>query len=78
MDNIFIVNPSVSSADIRDAIHNRLTKTQAITASLLTNHGGSAELPSRFIYGSVWAVDEYLGELEQLFEILNKRTMPNS
>lgn len=59
--------------DIQDAIDERLTKAQAITACLLANNGGLSELPYSQIYAVVWMVDSLLEELEYLFEKLNKK-----
>ena len=66
MNNTFIINQSITSLGIKDAIIERLTKAQAITSCLLANQGGESELPYRSIYGVVWAVDGLLGELDEL------------
>ena len=72
MDNHLILNQSITSFDIQDEIHERLTKAQAITSCLLANQGGEVEIPYRSIYGVVWTVDGLLEELEQLFARLDK------
>ncbi len=71
MDNTFILNTSIDSLGIKDAIHERLTKAQAITSCLLANCGEEAELPYMCIYGVIWAVDSYLEELDCLFAKLD-------
>lgn len=75
MDNTFILNPSVNTMDIKDAIDERLTKAQAITSCLLANNGGSSELPYSEIYAVVWAVDSLLEELQQLLEKLQRKIL---
>lgn len=72
MNNTFILNPSIDTLGIKDAINERLTKAQAITSCLLANQCGQTELPYRSIYGVVWMIDALLEELEQLFGKLDK------
>ncbi len=72
MDNTFILNPSITAMDIKDAIDERLTKAQAITSCLLANNGGESELPHSQVYAVVWMIDTLLEELERLFVKLNK------
>jgi len=72
MDKTFILNASIDTLGIKDAINERLTKAQAITSCLLANQGGQVELPYRSLYGVVWMIDALLEELEQLFGKLDK------
>jgi hypothetical protein len=67
MDNTFILNPSLDTLDIKDAIDERLTKAQAITSCLLANSSGDSDLPYNEIYAVVWMIDALLEELDQLF-----------
>ncbi len=71
MDNIFNLHSDMSDLNIKDAIHERLTKAQAITASLLASNECIAGLPNKFIFGAIWAVDDYLCEIRMLCEHLN-------
>jgi len=72
MDNTFILNPSIDSLGIKDAIHERLTKARSIVSCLMAGNDRIAELHNRFIYGTFWTVDGLLNELEQLQERLEK------
>jgi hypothetical protein len=65
MDHIFLLNPSVTSSDIQEAIHKRLTQLRSITNSLLL---GNEEITNSASYGAVWAIDSLLDELRVLCE----------
>jgi phage tail protein X len=66
MDNTFILNPSIDSLDIKDAIYERLIKARSITSCLLAGNDGIAELGNKYFYGAILALDDYLEELESL------------
>lgn len=66
MDNTFILNPSIDTLDIKDAIYERLIKAKAITACLLTANDGISELANKYFYGAILAIDDYLEEIDFL------------
>ena len=67
MNKTFVLNPSLSSHDINDAIQERISKSQAITTCLLA--ADNLFDPNRnCLYGVIWTLDSYLNELEILVE----------
>lgn len=73
MDNIFILNPSADDLDIKDAIDERLSKAQAIISCFMANNTSDMELPRNKIFDTIWAVDDYLNEIEYLNNCLSER-----
>ena len=74
MDNIFILNPAVSSFDIKDAIDERLNKVQAIISCFMANNTSDMELPRNKIFNTIWAIDDYLDKISYLNNYLNSRS----
>jgi len=66
MDNTFILNLSITSLEIKDAIDERLIKARAIASCLLSQDNGYHELKYNAFHGAVWAIDDYLDEIEYL------------
>lgn len=66
MDNIFILNPSVTILNIKDAIDERLTKARAIANCLLTQDCNHYESNNSILHGAIWTIDDYLSEIECL------------
>lgn len=72
MDNIFILNPSVTTLNLKNAIDERLLKAKAIAACLLSQDYAHHKPNNSSILGAIWAIDEYLDEIEYLGNRLNK------
>jgi len=70
METIFVLNPSVSVLNIKDAIHERLSKAASVTSCLLACKGGQASLSDQLMYGAIWAIDGYLQDIDGLYERL--------
>jgi len=66
MDNIFSLKPSITPLEIKDAIDERLIKARAIANCLLAQDYSYNEPSSSAIHGAVWAIDDYLREIECL------------
>ena len=66
MDNIFILNPSVTDLDLKDAIDESFLKIKAITVCLLATRDGINELDQETMYNLIWLVDDYLDEIDLL------------
>ena len=72
MDNIFILNPSITILNLKDAIDERLIKARAIASCLLSQDNGHHEPSYNALHGAIWAIDDYLDEIEHLENKLNK------
>jgi len=66
MDSIFILNPSITALNLRDAIDERLIKARAIASCLLSQDYNHYEPSKGALHGAVWAIDDYLDEIEYL------------
>ena len=67
MDDIFIINPNANILEMRDAVDDRLNKAQAVVDCLLAgNSGGDIELRDKIICKAIWAIKDYLSEIELL------------
>ncbi|MGD9107686.1 MAG: hypothetical protein PVI75_00760 [Gammaproteobacteria bacterium] len=64
MDNIFLLNPSLSELDLQDAIDERFIKIQAIISGLLATQEGELELDRDTIYQMIWAIQDFTDEIE--------------
>lgn len=64
MDNIFLLNPSLSELDLQDAIDERFIKIQTIISSLLATQEGELELDRDIIYQMVWIIQDFTDEIE--------------
>jgi len=72
MDNIFTLNPSITPLEVKDAIDERLIKARAIANCLLSQDNAYHEPSYSALHGAIWAIDDYLDEIEQLGNRLNK------
>jgi hypothetical protein len=70
MENVFIINPSLSALDALDAFHRKLEQTQAISDcfALLGNN-----VDQQMFLGGFGVVSDLLDDLKQLDEVLVKR-----
>jgi hypothetical protein len=66
MDNIFVLNPSATVLNIRDAIDERLIKAKSIATCLLSQDSTHYESSYTLLHGAIWAIDDYLDEIEYL------------
>ncbi|MGD9152155.1 MAG: hypothetical protein PVG30_00645 [Gammaproteobacteria bacterium] len=73
MDNTFILNPSATILNLRDAIDERLMKAKSIATCLLSQdqtHYASSYAP---LHGAIWAINDYLDEIEYFEEKIKER-----
>lgn len=68
MTKIFIINPAAIRANLQDAIDERITKIKSITASLLL--ADETCLDYQTMYGTIWAIDGLLDEVDALYQRL--------
>lgn len=68
MDNVFILNPSADSLDIKDTISDKLTKAQAITSCFISNYCNEATLNQETIINLIWTINDLLEELAYLIK----------
>jgi len=66
MDNVFILNPSITVLSLKDAIDERLLKAKAIAACLLSQDYANHKPSNSSILGAIWAINDYLDEIENL------------
>jgi len=66
MDSIFIIKPSITVSELKEAIDNRLIKARAISSCLLSQDRGYHEPSNSSLHGAIWAIDDYLCEIEYL------------
>ncbi len=68
--SIFIVNPKATDSDIDTAFSDRLTQARGICQYAINSSisGNGNFLPNTF-----WAIDELIGDAEQLYEELSDR-----
>lgn len=74
MENPSISNPSFSSINIKDVISSKIQQSKAILTSVMfATEFIPAEmaLDSHTIYHALWAVDDYLADIELLFNQLS-------
>lgn len=71
MDNIFVINPSVTALDLRNAVSERLIKARSITAYLLNDD--NYKLNYSLSYGAILAINDYLSEIECIEDELVKK-----
>lgn len=74
MDNIFILKPSIVTLEIKAAINERLMKARAIASCLLSQDYSCHEPSNNALHGAVWAIDDYLNEIEELENQLNLKS----
>lgn len=69
MSDVFVLNSYLDTQTVKDAIYERLTKAHAIVALMLSN----SELccSDRVLHGVVWALNDYLEQVEKLFDFLS-------
>lgn len=65
MDNIFILNPTATTLDIQEAIHQRLTQLKSVVNCLLVNN---QELGVYGSFGIIWSIDNLVNQLDVLCE----------
>lgn len=70
MDNAFILNPSITALKLKNAIDERLLKAKAIAASLLSQDLANNRPSNSSILGAIWAINDYLDEIEYLSDKL--------
>lgn len=73
MDSIFILNPFATALNLKDAIDERLIKARAIANCLLSQDDNHYEPSKGALHGAVWAIDDYLDEVEHLENRLKER-----
>ena len=66
MDNIFIINPSATISALKNAVEERLIKVRAITSCLLCQDHSYRAASSSTLHGTIWAIDNYIDEIERL------------
>lgn len=70
MEQLNHLNAEVSSADLNDAIYSKLQKSKAILTSVMFAsefiRSDTTVLDNHTIYHALWAVEEYLAEIENL------------
>lgn len=66
MDNVFILNPSVTRLDLINAIDVRVLQTKSIIASLMACDNQSSYITFEMLHGVLWALNDYLIEIELL------------
>ncbi len=69
MENTFVINPSANTDSIVDTLYEKTAQAKAIVECIL---GAilSKELENNLLYGAMWAVDSYLGQIKELQEWL--------
>ena len=55
-----------NTLSLKDAIDERLIKARAIVNCLLSQDNGYHALKYNALHGAVWAIDDYLDEIEYL------------
>ncbi|MGD9153862.1 MAG: hypothetical protein PVG30_09520 [Gammaproteobacteria bacterium] len=74
MDNILVLKSPTSSLEIKDAIDERLIKARAIAGCLLTQDNSCYESNNSILHGTIWAIDDYLSEIEDLANNLMQKS----
>ncbi|MGD9153684.1 MAG: hypothetical protein PVG30_08570 [Gammaproteobacteria bacterium] len=64
MDNIFLLNPSLSELDLQDATDERFIKIRAIISGLLATQEGELKLDRDIIYQMIWTIQDFTDEIE--------------
>ncbi|MGD9153112.1 MAG: hypothetical protein PVG30_05610 [Gammaproteobacteria bacterium] len=72
MDDIFILKPYATALELKDAIDERLIKAKAITGCLLSQDYDLHESNHAIFNGAVWAIEDYLDEIELMNGKLQK------
>lgn len=73
MKNFFTVKPETTKVDLKDAIYSHLNKSKAIlttTMFAIEFIRDDMTLDNHTLYNALWAVDDYLEELDLLFQRL--------
>jgi len=73
MDNVFILNPSATTSNLKDAICERLMKAKAIAACLLSQDQNHREPNCTSLHGAIWAINDYLDEIEYFEDKIKER-----
>jgi hypothetical protein len=75
MQNIFVINPSLSAFDAFDAFHRKLEQTQAISDcfALLGNNADQ-----QMFMGGFGVISDLLDDLKQLGDVLTKKFEANN
>jgi len=67
--DIFSTSTNPCSLDLEDAIHNKIQKSKAILTSVMFASEfirNDMPLDNNTVYHALWAVDDYLAEIETL------------
>ncbi len=74
MENLYLLSLSATSVELQDAICARINKSKAILTCLMFAAGyrGSSNVDGHTIYHALWAVDQYLEEMDVLFRQLTE------
>jgi len=66
MNNTFLLNPSISALDLKDAIDERLKRAEAIAHCLLFTRDAEIELNRDTFYNVLWSICELFDEVDFL------------
>jgi len=72
MDNIFTPSPVADKLDLLDTINEKITKTKALAACLLSVGCKETELNNEIVIGVAWTIESFIEEIELLQERLEK------
>jgi hypothetical protein len=75
MHDPFIFNSDVSVIDLKDAIHSRISKAKAILTCVMFASEfvrDDMTMDDHAVYHALWAADDYLEELDMLFQRLEE------
>ncbi|MGD9152303.1 MAG: hypothetical protein PVG30_01415 [Gammaproteobacteria bacterium] len=73
MDNIFVLNPSVTTLDLKDAINERFMKAKSIIACLMLQDVNYNEPNYSVIYNAIWTISDFLDEIEYFEDKIKER-----
>ena len=67
---LFVLNKNVTPIDAKDGISERISKIQAITNYILADAAnGEINVSDETLLGAVWAVEDYVHEIETLHAV---------
>jgi len=66
MDNTFLLNPSLSKLDFKDAIDERNIKILALLNCLTVTHDAMIKIDRETIYNTIWIIRDFLDEIQLL------------
>lgn len=75
MENLFVSAHDHTSMAIRDAIYSKIQQSKAILTCIMYSTKfvrSDIELDQTTLYHALWAVEDYLEELDSLFQELEK------